>query len=93
MENILKHAKVQEFVYQPKLALLPIIEVWGGAIIDSGISLMQLCEITSIQHSKQRSLGNPYIMMNDRIITMRSNTFDTAYLCYDHLNMPLKRYF
>ena len=62
----------------------------GGAIIDSGISLMQLCEITSIQHSKQRSLGNPYIMMNDRIITMRSNTFDTAYLCYDHLNMPLK---
>lgn len=62
----------------------------GGAVIDSGISLMQLAEITPIQHSKQRSLGNPYIMMENRIITMKSDTFDTAYLCYDHLSMPLE---
>lgn len=62
----------------------------GGAVIDSGISLMQLAEITPIQHSKQRSLGNPYIMMENRIITMKSDTFDTAYLCYDHLSMALE---
>ena len=42
-----------------------------GAVIDSGISLMQLTEITPIQHSKHRSLGVPYIMMENRIITMR----------------------
>lgn len=62
----------------------------GGAVIDSGISLMQLAEITPIQHSKQRSLGNPYIMMENRIIIMKSDTFDTAYLCYDHLSMSLE---
>ena len=60
-----------------------------GAVIDSGISLMQLTEITPIQHSKHRSLGVPYIMMENRIITMRSETFDTAVLCYDHLNLSL----
>lgn len=62
----------------------------GGAVIDSGISLLQLTEITPIQHSKHRSLGNPYIMMDSRVITMKSDTFDTAYLCYDHLSRPLK---
>lgn len=62
----------------------------GGAVIDSGLSLMQLAEITAIQHSKHRSLGNPYIMMANRHVTMRSNTFDTAILCYDHLNISLE---
>lgn len=62
----------------------------GGAVIDSGLSIMQLAEITAIQHSKHRSLGNPYIMMSSRNITMRSKTFDTATLCYDHLNYSLE---
>lgn len=62
----------------------------GGAVIDCGLSLMQLAEITAIQHSKHRSLGNPYIMMEDRHVTMKSETFDTAILCYDHLNVPLE---
>lgn len=61
-----------------------------GAVIDCGISLMQLTEITPIQHSKHRSLGVPYIMMENRVVTMRSNTFDTAVLCYDHLNLSLE---
>ena len=60
-----------------------------GAVIDSGISLMQLTEITPIQHSVHRSLGVPYIMMENRKVTMVSDTFDTATLCYDHLNIPL----
>ena len=62
----------------------------GGAVIDCGLSLMQLAEITAIQHSKHRSLGNPYIMMENRHVTMKSETFDTAILCYDHLNVPLE---
>ncbi|MEG0329489.1 MAG: NAD kinase [Longicatena sp.] len=62
-----------------------------GAVIDSGLSLIQLAEITPIQHSKHRSLANPYIMMENRTIKMTSNTFDTAVLCYDHLNLSLEK--
>lgn len=62
----------------------------GGAVIECGLSVMQLAEITAIQHSKHRSLGSPYILMEDRIVTMKSNTFDTATLCYDHLNESLE---
>lgn len=61
-----------------------------GAVIDSGMEMMQLTEITPIQHSKHRSLGNPYIMMKNRRITMTSETFDTAILCYDHKHIELK---
>lgn len=61
----------------------------GGAVIDNGLSIMQLAEITPIQHSVHRSLGNPYILMQTRKITMKSKTFDTAFLCYDHLNTSL----
>lgn len=61
-----------------------------GSVVDSGLSVMQLAEITPIQHSKHRSLNNPYIMMETRNITMKSETFDTAMLCYDHLYLSLK---
>ncbi len=60
-----------------------------GAVIDSGLSLMQLTEITPIQHSVHRSLGVPYIMMENRVIKIKSDNFDTAFLCYDHLSIPL----
>ncbi len=62
----------------------------GGAVIDSGLSIMQLSEITSIQHSKHHSLGVPYIMMRNRSVTFMSDTFNHALLCYDHLYMDLE---
>lgn len=62
----------------------------GGAVIDNGLSLMQMTEITAIQHSKHRSLGNPYILKDDRMVVFKSDDFTNAYLCYDHLNMSLK---
>lgn len=61
-----------------------------GAVIDSGLSLMQLAEITGIQHSKHRSLGNPYILNNNRKVTFLSSNFHSAFLCYDHLTISLK---
>ncbi len=61
-----------------------------GAVIDSGLSVMQLAEITPIQHSKHRSLGNPYIMMENRHVRMISEDFSTAMLCYDHFAVELK---
>lgn len=61
-----------------------------GAVIDNGLSLMQLAEITAIQHSKHRSLGNPYILKNDRKVLFESDDFSSSMLCYDHLHMQLK---
>lgn len=61
-----------------------------GAVIDSGLSLMQLTEITAIQHSKHRSLGNPYILKEDRKVVFESDDFSGAVLGYDHLHMDLK---
>lgn len=60
-----------------------------GAVIDSGLSVMQLAEITPIQHSKHRSLGNPYIMMESRKVRIVSDDFQTALLGYDHKTVPL----
>lgn len=62
----------------------------GGAVVDSGLSLMQMAEITAIQHSKHRSLGNPYILKADRSVVFKSDDFSNAVLCYDHRNIQLK---
>jgi len=62
----------------------------GGAVIDSGLSLMQMTGITAIQHSKHRSLGSPYILKDDRMIEFTSDDFSDAVLCFDHLNRTLK---
>lgn len=61
-----------------------------GAVIDSGLELMQMSEITGIHHSQYRSLGVPYIMNPNRTITFKSFTFDTSILCYDHLHISLE---
>lgn len=61
----------------------------GGAVIDSGLIVMQLCEIAGIHDSKHNSLGNPYIMKSDRKVTIACDEFNSAYICYDHLNRPI----
>lgn len=62
----------------------------GGAVVDSGLSLMQLAEITAIQHRKHRSLGNPYILKDDRKVIFTSQDFEDALLGFDHLHIDLK---
>lgn len=57
----------------------------GGAVVDSGLRVLQLSEIAGIHDSKHNSLGNPYIMKDDRKITFACDEFNDAYLCYDHL--------
>ncbi len=63
----------------------------GGAVIDSGLSVMQMTEITAIQHSKHRSLGSPYILKDDRKVVFKSDDFSTAVLCFDHRSVSLKQ--
>ncbi len=62
----------------------------GGAVIDSGLSVMQMTEIIAIQHSKHRSLGSPYILKDDRKVVFESDDFSKAVLCFDHLSASLK---
>ncbi|WP_438588552.1 NAD(+)/NADH kinase [Dubosiella newyorkensis] len=62
----------------------------GGAVIDDGLSVMELCEIMPISHKGHHSLKNPYIMRDDRIITIESEEMDEAQLCYDHFERSLR---
>lgn len=62
----------------------------SGAVIEEGLELLQLQEITGIHHKKYSSLGVPYIMKSDRKIEFKSNNFDGAILCYDHQYIHLE---
>lgn len=61
-----------------------------GAVIEEGLNLLQLHEITGIHHHKYRSLGVPYIMNPQRKIEFFSDNFNDAILCYDHKHIPLE---
>lgn len=61
----------------------------NGAVVDSGLSVMQLCEIAGLHDSKHSSLRVPYIMKDDRKVTFTCDIFKNAYLCYDHLNKKI----
>lgn len=58
-----------------------------GAVVDNGLSIMQLVEIAGIHDSKHGSLGVPYIMKCDREVTFHCQNFNNTYLCYDHMNL------
>jgi NAD+ kinase len=60
-----------------------------GAVIDSGLSVLQLCEIMPVFHQGHRSLRNPYIMNATRTITLTSENFSDTFICYDHLHESL----
>ncbi len=60
-----------------------------GAVVDSGLSMLQLVEIAGIHDSKHNSLGVPYIMKSDRKITFVCDEMSNAMLCYDHLTKSL----
>lgn len=63
----------------------------GGAILHEGLNLLQLTEITGIHHHAYRSLGSSLIVQGDAQITLESDDFCEAILCYDHLSVKLKK--
>ena len=63
----------------------------GGAILYEGLNALQLTEITGIHHHAFRSLGSSLILGQDSVITLESDNFNQAILCYDHLSLPLKQ--
>ncbi len=61
----------------------------SGAVIDSGINVLQLCEIMPITNKTHHSLRNPYIMHEDREIVVRGN-LKNVHAGYDHLDRKLE---
>ena len=61
----------------------------GGAVIQKGLPLLQLSEITGIHHKAYRSLGSSLILKPDTVVRLRSESMEGAFLCYDHLGFSL----
>lgn len=57
----------------------------NGAVIDSGLSVLQLAEIMPIAHKNHHTLRNPYIMKDDRTILLEASSLSDVICSYDHL--------
>ena len=55
----------------------------GGAVIQEGLDLIEMCEIAGIHHSKYRSLGAPIIMKSDTVLDFYATSFKGALLGAD----------
>ena len=62
----------------------------GGAVIQEGLSLIQMTEIAGIHHSKYRSLNSPFVMSGDTEIVFTSKSFAGAMLGADSEVFPLE---
>jgi len=63
----------------------------GGAILYQGFVALQLTEITGSDHHAYRSLGSSMVLSAKSIITLESDNFNEAILCYDYLSLPLNK--
>ncbi len=61
----------------------------GGAVIQEGLDLIEMSEISGIHHSKYRSLDAPFVLKNDSVIRFESESFDGALLGVDSDVYPL----
>jgi len=62
----------------------------GGAIIQQGLSLLQLSEIMGVHHWKHRSLRSSLILKEDAVIKVKPEAFNNTLLCYDHKAISLE---
>ncbi len=62
----------------------------GGAVIQEGLDLIEMSEISGIHHSKYRSLDAPFVLKNDSVIRFESESFDGALLGVDSDVYPLE---
>ena len=61
----------------------------NGAVVDPGIQVLQLTEIMPLTNMHHHSLGNPYIMKEDRVVKVKGDSFENAILSFDHHNISL----
>lgn len=55
----------------------------GGAVIQEGLDLIEMAEISGIHHSKYRSLDAPFVLKADSVIRFEAESFDGALLGVD----------
>lgn len=61
----------------------------GGAVVDDGLDVLQLCEIMPISHKSHHSLRNPYIMRADRVVQIRGSSIAGSEAVYDHKELDV----
>lgn len=61
----------------------------GGAVIQEGLDLIELAEISGIHHSKYRSLDAPLVLKSESILRFEAESFDGALLGVDSDVYPL----
>lgn len=57
----------------------------GGAVIDDDLKVMELAQIMPVSHINQHSLTAPYVLKQERVITVMGRSLKNSVLCYDHL--------
>ncbi|MBQ0065678.1 MAG: NAD(+)/NADH kinase [Firmicutes bacterium] len=62
----------------------------SGAVVDSELNIMQFCEIMPLSHMKHHSLRNPYIMNENRYVTIKGESLAYVNAYYDHLAKSLE---
>lgn len=55
----------------------------GGAVLQEGLDLIEMCEIAGIHHNKFRSLGAPIVMFIDSVLEFDSESYKGAVLGAD----------
>ena len=61
----------------------------GGSVIQEGLPIIQMSEIAGIHNKSYHSLGASIVMKEDAIITLHSDNYNGARLCYDAQNTSL----
>ena len=55
----------------------------GGAILEKGLPLFEMTEIAGLHHMHAHSLNAPFVMSDDTVIRLQSDSFERAILGFD----------
>ena len=61
-----------------------------GAVVEPGLDIMQLTEITGIHHSIYRSLEAPIILSGDKRLKLSGDFDESTLLCFDRFAINMK---
>ena len=103
IENILKAQSIDVYINSQKLetfrgnGLCVSSQVGStaynrslnGAIVEPGLEVLQLTEVTGIHHEHYRSLGSPLILAGKNIVKMSGNFDAATLLCFDRFAINL----
>jgi NAD+ kinase len=62
----------------------------GGAVVCSGVGIMQMSEMAGIHHNAYRSLGSSLILDSTHTVCIQSKNFHDSTMGIDHMSFDLK---